>query len=170
MSAGISLRTLLLVACCFSPVAVQAAIINMSASLDAAQEVADEPVVSDGTGTGIVTFDDVSNLLSWDIHFSDLTGPATAAHFHGPAAPGVNAGVQVNIGAISGLTSPMSGSATISDDQEMQLLDGLWYINIHTEAYPAGEIRGQVQVIPVPAAAWLMLGGLAGLWRCARRS
>lgn len=169
MSAGISLRALLLVACCSSPAAVQAAIINMSASLDAAQEVADEPVVSDGTGTAIVTFDDVGNLLSWDIDFSDLTGPATAAHFHGPAAPGVNAGVQVDIGSVSGLTSPMSGSATISDDQEAQLLDGLWYINIHTEAYPAGEIRGQVQVIPLPAAAWLMLGGLAGLWRCARR-
>ena len=169
MSTGINLRTLLLAVCCFIPASVQAAIIHMSASLDAAQEVADEPVVSDGMGTAIVTFDDVSNLLSWDIEFSGLTGPATAAHFHGPAAPGVNAGMQVNIGTISGLTSPMSGSTTISDGQETQLLDGLWYINVHTDAYPAGEIRGQVQVVPMPAAAWLMLGGLVGLWRCARR-
>jgi hypothetical protein len=139
----------------------------MFASLDAAQEV--PPTASTGTGTGAVSFDDVSNLLSWDISFSGLTGPAVGAHFHGPAAPGANAGIQVDIGTVSGLISPMSGSATITDDQETQLLSGLWYINIHTGTYPDGEIRGQVQVVPVPAAAWLMLGGLAGLWRWARR-
>ena len=167
MFGAISLRTLLLVACCLSPVAVQAAIINMFASLEAGQEV--PPTASAGSGTGVVIFDDVSNLLSWDIDFGGLTGPAIGAHFHGPAAPGVNAGVQVDIGAVSGLSSPMLGSATITDSQETQLLSGLWYINIHTETYSGGEIRGQVQVVPVPAAAWLMLGGLAGLWRCARR-
>jgi hypothetical protein len=168
MYGRISLRTLLLVACCLTPLAVQAAIIDMFASLDGAQEV--PPTASIGTGTGAVSFDDVSNQLSWDISFSGLTGPAVGAHFHGPAAPGANAGVQVDIGAVSGLISPMSGSTTITDDQETQLLAGLWYINIHTGTYPDGEIRGQVQVIPVPAAAWLMLGGLAGLWGFARRS
>ncbi|MGI0021132.1 MAG: CHRD domain-containing protein, partial [Nitrososphaera sp.] len=91
-----------------------------------------------------MTFDSTSNELSWNIEFSGLTGNATAAHFHGPAAAGNNTGVQINIGEISGLASPMNGTATLSADQASQLLDGMMYINIHTEANPDGEIRGQV--------------------------
>lgn len=59
----------------------------------------------------------------------------------------------------------MTGSATISDTQEADLLAGLWYINIHTSMFPGGEIRGQVQaqVVPIPAAAWLLVSGLCSL-------
>jgi predicted secreted protein with PEFG-CTERM motif len=89
-------------------------------------------------------FDPSSNELSWSIDFSDLSGSATAAHFHGPAAEGANAGVQVNIGEVSGLVSPMNGSAQLTPDQASALLDGQLYINIHTAANPDGEIRGQV--------------------------
>lgn len=165
MSKIACIRTLLVLACCFIPFAAHAAIINLYATLDAAQEVPAN--ASLGTGSATMTLDDVSNQLDWNIVFSGLTGDATAAHFHGPAAPGVNAGVQVNIGAISGLTSPMIGSTTITDTQEADLLAGLWYINIHTAMYPGGEIRGQVQVVPVPAAIWLLGSGLVALfgWR-----
>ena len=145
-----------------------AAVINMSATLSGTQEV--PPNGSAGTGSATIVFDDVSNELSWDILFSDLSGPATAAHFHGPAPVGTNAGVQVDIGAVSGLNSPMMGSATISDVQEADLLAGLWYINIHTSMFPGGEIRGQVlaQAVPIPAAAWLLVSGLTGLMAVAR--
>ena len=102
------------------------------------------PVTTQGTGTADVTFDSTSNELSWNIEFSGLTGSATAAHFHGPAAAGNNTGVQINIGEISGLTSPMNGTATLTANQTSQLLNGTMYINIHTEANPDGEIRGQV--------------------------
>lgn len=154
---------------CCSPLAVQAAIINMSATLSGGQEV--PPTASTGTGSATVVFDDVTNQLNWNIVFSGLTGAATGAHFHGPAPIGTNAGVQVNIGSISGLTSPMIGSTTISAAQETDLLAGLWYINIHTAQFPGGEIRGQVlaaEPVPVPAAVWLFGSGLAGLFAAGR--
>ena len=100
------------------------------------------PNDSKGTGTAEVTFDTASKTLSWTINFDGLTGPATMAHFHGPAAPGANAGVALMIGANP--TSPAKGSATLTDAQAADLQGGRWYINIHTNANRGGEIRGQV--------------------------
>lgn len=115
---------------------------SCTASLDGSQEV--PPVDTEGTGSATMEFDPSSNELSWSIEFSGLSGPATAAHFHGPAAAGANAGVQVNIGEASGLVSPMEGSAELTPEQASSLLEGQLYINIHTAANPDGEIRGQV--------------------------
>ena len=112
-------------------------------TLEGSQEV--PPVTTAGTGSAIVTFDSETNELEWDIEFSGLSGNATAAHFHGPAAAGNNTGVQINIGEISGLVSPMNGTATLSAEQAAMLLNGTMYINIHTAANPDGEIRGQVE-------------------------
>jgi predicted secreted protein with PEFG-CTERM motif len=114
-------------------------------TLDGSQEV--PPVTTDGTGSATVTFDSETSELAWNIEFSGLTGDATAAHFHGPAPAGNNTGVQVNIGEISGLASPMNGTATISAEQAEMLLNGTMYINIHTAANPNGEIRGQVECV-----------------------
>ena len=69
--------------------------------------------------------------------------------FHGPTEPswqqphefGDVADVTVTITPI---TSPFEGSATLTDAQAAELIAGRWYVNIHTDAYPAGEIRGQV--------------------------
>jgi len=99
------------------------------------------PPPSGGGGSGTVTYDDATNLLSWNITFSNLSGPAVAAHFHGPATPAENAGVIVTIGD---LTSPSVGSQVITEADEAQLLGGDWYINYHTSACGGGEIRGQV--------------------------
>lgn len=103
------------------------------------------PAPAGGGGTAGVTYDSVTNLLTLDITFSNLSGPATAAHFHGPASPGMNAGIQVTI---TDLTSPSQGMATITDAQEADLLAGMYYINYHTSACPGGEIRGQVSLAP----------------------
>jgi hypothetical protein len=134
--------------------------VNLTATLDGAQA----GVASPGTGSATITYDPGSNLLEWTITFSGLLAGATVAHFHGPAAPGVNAGIQVGIplGAAVGMTSgTVMGMATITEVQEGQLLADLWYVNIHTSMFPAGEIRGQV--VPEPGTLALAALGLAAL-------
>jgi hypothetical protein len=100
------------------------------------------PNDSKGAGTAEVTYDTTSKTLTWTVTFDGLTGPATAAHFHGPAERGQNAGVALLIG--NNPTSPAKGTATLTDAQAADLAAGRWYINIHTAANRGGEIRGQV--------------------------
>jgi hypothetical protein len=94
------------------------------------------------TGNAAVTYDTASKQATWRITYSGLSGPPTAAHFHGPAEPGANASVAVAIP--NAATSPVQGSATLTDAQAADLQEGRYYINIHTAANPGGEIRGQV--------------------------
>jgi len=118
---------------------VLAETVTMKASLAAATEV--PPNDSAGTGTVTVTFDTATKKLSWEGTYAGLSGPATAGHFHGPADPGKNAGVAV---PIAPNTSPLKGSADLTDAQAADLLAGKWYVNIHTEAHKGGELRGQL--------------------------
>ena len=94
------------------------------------------------TGNASVSYDTASKQVTWRITYAGLSGTPTAAHFHGPAQPGANAGVAVPIPNVS--TSPIQGSATLTDAQAADLVAGRYYINIHTAANPPGEIRGQV--------------------------
>ena len=89
-------------------------------------------------------FDRDTRLLRWKVSYTGLSGPATAAHFHGPAAVGANAGVA--LAWPQPITSPMEGRATLTSAQAADLLAGRWYANIHTAAYPGGEVRGQMTV------------------------
>jgi hypothetical protein len=124
-----------------------------AATLDGSQEV--PAIETDATGSASLTFDSETSELSWEIEFSGLSGDATAAHFHGPAPSGTNAGVLVDIGTVSGLSSPMTGSATLTAEHATYLLDGQLYINIHTAANPNGEIRGQVSCeAESPSGEW----------------
>ncbi len=98
-----------------------------------------------GTGTATVTFDPATKMLTWTGSFSGLTGPAMAAHIHGPAEIGKNAGVVLWISTKgTPFASPFSGSATLTDAQASELMSGLYYVNVHTAANPGGEIRGQL--------------------------
>jgi len=119
---------------------VYAQSVKFKANMDAAQEV--PPNESKGKGTAELTYDPATKNLTWTITFDGLTGPAAAAHFHGPAEAGKNAGVALMIGPSP--TSPAKGSATLTDAQAADLIAGRWYVNIHTAANKAGEIRGQV--------------------------
>jgi hypothetical protein len=113
---------------------------KLKATLNGPSEV--PPNATTGTGTADLDYDAASKKLTWKLTYSGLTGPATAAHFHGPAEPGKNAGVAVPITNIT--ASPIEGSATLTDAQAADLLAGKDYVNIHTAANPNGEIRGQV--------------------------
>jgi hypothetical protein len=113
---------------------------KMKATLDGASEVPAN--TSAGKGTADIDYDPASKKLSWKVTYSGLSGPATVAHFHGPAAAGANAGVKVPIP--NPTTSPVEGNATLTDEQAADLVAGKYYVNIHTGANPGGEIRGQV--------------------------
>lgn len=113
---------------------------KMKATLDGKSQV--PPNTTAATGTAELDYDPASRRLSWKLSYSGLSGPATMAHFHGPAEAGKNAGVAVPIPNAG--TSPVSGSATLTDAQAADLVAGKYYINIHTAANPGGEIRGQV--------------------------
>ncbi len=115
-----------------------AAMVNMKADLKAASEV--PPTDSKGSGAVTATFDTASKKLSWKGTYKDLTGPATAAHFHA-GEPGKNGGVAV---PISPNASPFEGSATLTDEQAADLMAGKWYVNVHTANNKGGEIRGQM--------------------------
>lgn len=102
------------------------------------------PVTTNGNGTALLRFDPQTNTLAWTIEFADLTGPATGAHIHGPATADENAGVIIDLG-VGGVDSPLVGTTELTTEQVNDLTTGLWYVNVHTEANPGGEIRGQIE-------------------------
>jgi hypothetical protein len=114
--------------------------VSFKADLSASSEV--PPNTSGGKGTLDATYDTTSKQLTYTVSYSGLTGPATAAHFHGPAEAGANAGVVIPVQGA--LASPIKGTATLTDAQAADLTGGKWYFNIHTQANKGGEIRGQV--------------------------
>jgi hypothetical protein len=126
---------------CLASAAAFADTVALKANLQPSSEV--PPRVSHGHGVLDATFDTSTKSLQWTLTYADLSGPVTAAHFHGPAPVGQNANVQVPI-AKSDLPSPMKGTATLDDKQAADLMAGQWYVNIHTKQNPSGEIRGQV--------------------------
>jgi hypothetical protein len=121
----------------------QAATTTFKATLNAASEV--PPNQSPATGTATVTLDSATNSITWSGTFSGLTGPATAAHIHGPAPVGKNAGVILWISTKgSPFNSPFEGKAQLTPEQAADLIAGNYYVNIHTAANPGGEVRGQL--------------------------
>lgn len=109
------------------------------AALNAAAEV--PPNTSTGTGQAEASYDAGAKTLGWTVTYAFLTGPLTAGHIHGPAAPGVNAGVMI---PFDNLASPIRGSAVLTADQAAALKAGKLYVNLHTAAHPGGEVRGQL--------------------------
>jgi hypothetical protein len=115
--------------------------VQFHGTLDGQNEV--PAVQTQAAGKLQATLDRNTGVLTYDITYQGLSGPPTAMHFHGPAEPGKNAGVQVPIQAPLG--SPVHGATPkLSDAQIKQLLDNKWYLNIHTQQNRGGEIRTQV--------------------------
>lgn len=118
---------------------------TLSGTVNGSQEV--PAVTTSATGTVAGTYNSSTNALTYTVTWSNLSGAPTLMHFHGPALAGENASPTLGItGFPTTASGTFSGSATLSDAQETDLLAGKWYYNIHTAAHGSGEIRGQVAV------------------------
>lgn len=141
-----------------------------AAMLSGAAEV--PAVETEAGGTFVLYFDEEAMTITWELHLNDLSGPATGAHIHGPASPAENAGVLIDLmgGDMAELGDMMGegdmmgddpdamdgedmddgpaieGSANITEEQASDLQSGFWYVNVHTDEHPAGEIRGQIRL------------------------
>lgn len=175
--------------------AANAAILSFDAHLEGGSE--NPPVTSPGSGTGYVEIDTVLNTMRLEVSFMNLLGLTTAAHIHCCTPPTANAGVATQlpsfVGFPLGVTSgnyvqvfdmsllsswnpafvTAQGGTALSAFNALvtNMLAGQAYLNIHTNAFPGGEIRGtllQSQKVPEPATLVLMLSGLSALlimWR-----
>jgi hypothetical protein len=139
MSKGFIYSAVAALVLCLAVTSAQAEKLKFTAKLDGASEV--PATDSKGTGKATLKYDTDTKELKYTLSYKKLSGDATAAHFHGPAAAGANAGVELPITVSK---SPIKGAATLTDAQSADLLAGNWYVNIHTAANPKGEIRGQV--------------------------
>ena len=100
-------------------------------------------VKSPAKGVATFTLERETMKFSWEVTFTDMTSPATAAHVHGPQTPGGNAGVLFPL-APGGVQSPFSGSVVLNEGQLEYILTGRAYVNVHTQKYPDGELRAQI--------------------------
>ena len=129
-------------ACNMSPMVSHVS--TLTARLSVANEV--PPASSNGSGTLSANLDKKTSVLSWTVTYSGLSGPVTGAHFHGPAKMGQNAAVALPFAG--SLESPIRGTATLTPAQMDAVMNGNWYLNLHTAAHPNGEIRGQIALYP----------------------
>src|SRR5262249_32813227 len=127
---------------------LQAAPISFKVPISGVQHV---PLVeTQGYGIADLTYDPDTRIVTWTVTYNGLSGPVTAAQFHGPAQPSKTAPGLLPLAKQGGpADSPITGQATLNAEQNRQFAAGEWYIDISTAAHPDGEIRGQV-VTPVP--------------------
>jgi len=102
---------------------------------------------SPALGKADLTLDLTTLTLSWEVHFDGLISSPIAASLHGPSQPGANGLPFIDL-APGGIVSPLTGSAEITEAEVQYLLAGWTYVNITTDRWPYGEIRGQVDVGP----------------------
>ena len=131
-----------------------ATIIQFIVPLSGANEVAAASGDPDGTGTATLTIDDATNSISWNIITNNIQLPIFLDHIHQGAA-GVNGPVVIDFSA------QLVGGPIIDADVAAVLANPTgYYVNVHTNEFPGGAIRGQV---PEPGTALLLAMGLVGL-------
>jgi hypothetical protein len=121
--------------------------------------LAERPTPVTNSAAGSATFLLEGERLTFNVQYESLSGTATGAHIHGPAAASGSAAVLVDLSPYNGpgfgSNGTLSGSVKLTPAQRNQLLGGLAYVNVHTAANPGGEVRGQI----APA---LMMAHLSG--------
>ena len=114
--------------------------VTFTATINAASEVPTN--TSTATGMGNFTYDKTTKMLSGTVTFTGLT--PTAAHIH-KGAVGVSGPVVIPLATAAPVTSPITLAPKALDAmQEADLMANLHYVNIHSAAFPDGEIRGQL--------------------------
>jgi hypothetical protein len=120
--------------------AAHAGLKQFHALLNAGQETPPNP--SPGFGVAHLTYDPATSTLCYSITYGGLLAAEVLAHIHGPAAPGTPAGVVLALP----VGNPKAGCvvAPPAPFLKSELFKNLYYLNIHTAAFPGGEIRGQI--------------------------
>lgn len=119
-------------------------IITKTVTLSGAQEV--PAVTTNATGTMNLTYNKDTKKLDWTVTWSNLSSNSTMAHFHGPASPTTTAPAVVvftNFPTTS-TSGTYNGTITLDATTEAPLLANQWYVNIHSQNFPAGELRGNI--------------------------
>ncbi|MBA4851989.1 CHRD domain-containing protein [Emticicia sp. BO119] len=112
--------------------------VKFGASLWGAEEV--PAVTTNATGTFDATYNKETRILTYTVTYTGIT--PTAWHIHKGAA-GVAGPVVFNFGQT--FTSPFNAATVaLTTDQETDLMNGMYYVNIHSSKSPSGEIRGQL--------------------------
>ncbi|MEZ4617296.1 MAG: CHRD domain-containing protein [Caldilineaceae bacterium] len=122
------------------------------------------PHTSNSSGRAVLALSADATTLSYRVNVNDLLG-ITASHIH-RGAPGVPGPIVFTLFNSSGggtfdPSHPVSGTVAITVDQIMTLLDGDFYINVHTPSYPAGALRGQIKPLTIPTHMMAALTGAA---------
>jgi len=135
----------------------EATIVNYVVALSGAQEVGGgDP---DGTGTATLTLDTTLNTIAWNIVVANLD-TVILDHIH-QAPAGVNGGVVIDFGGL------LSGTGLFDTDVSAVVANPTnFYVNVHTNVFPGGAVRGQ---IPEPATFALLGAGLLGIAAASRR-
>ena len=122
-----------------------------STILNGANENPANPAVGAGTATIVKS----GLTYTYTVKFANLTAAPTGSHIHAPALAGTNAAIRVNFNltGVTGTTGSFTGTFTAADivsppitgdSLDVLMTSGYAYVNIHTPAYPGGEIRGQL--------------------------
>jgi len=163
------------------------------ASLTGSQEV--PPNASPGTGSALITVDDVALTMRVEVSFAGLIGTTTASHIHCCAPAGTNVIVATELPLFTGFpTGVTSGTYDHTFDMSLAssynpafvtaqggtlasafaaLVNGMAtstaYLNVHSTQFPGGEIRGQLALVPEPSAWAMMLFGFGVIGIAIRR-
>lgn len=141
--------------------------------LNGAQE-APTPRVTPAFGNGTVLLNAARTQITINLTFQGLLAPITVAHIHNGAV-GISGPVIIDIREFMTISpdlrsgSIMNAVLNVTSAQADILLAGNGYFNIHSTQFPAGEIRGQINIVPEPSTYLLMATGLGGLVLMARR-